>query len=89
MFASPLGGRWQHYSHQRRIETAPGFYPRLVMQLLLRDRRRDEALRQYRECRDALQRELGLAPAVETEALHRSIVTAATTAEPRADPGRW
>ncbi|MCL4543318.1 MAG: winged helix-turn-helix domain-containing protein [Chloroflexi bacterium] len=69
--------------HALRIDSTLEDLHRLVMQLLLRDRRRDEALRQYRECRDALQRELGLVPAAETEALHRSIVAGDTAPRQR------
>lgn len=44
---------------------------RALMQLHLRQGRAAAALAQYTRCRDALQRELGLAPSPETEALAR------------------
>jgi DNA-binding SARP family transcriptional activator len=34
---------------------------------------RAEAVRAYNQCRDLLQRELGVAPSAETEALYREI----------------
>jgi DNA-binding SARP family transcriptional activator/GAF domain-containing protein len=44
-----------------------------LMELLWRTGRRDEALRQYQVCRAILQRELGVAPLPETEALRERI----------------
>lgn len=46
---------------------------RALMEALWRAGRRDEALRQYQECRSTLERELGIAPMPETEALYRQI----------------
>ncbi|GEM_PF-3933606 len=74
--------------HALRINSTLEDLHVLVMRLLLHDGRRDEAMRQYRECRDALQRELGLAPASETEALRCSIVTGDAMSEPRPAVGR-
>jgi DNA-binding SARP family transcriptional activator len=46
---------------------------RRVMRLLDRNGDRAEAIRVYNQCRDLLQRELGVAPSAETEALFREI----------------
>jgi DNA-binding SARP family transcriptional activator/GAF domain-containing protein len=46
---------------------------RALMETLWRAGRRDEALRQYRECRAVLQRDLGIDPLPETEALRQQI----------------
>ncbi|MBI3978802.1 MAG: winged helix-turn-helix domain-containing protein [Chloroflexi bacterium] len=46
---------------------------RALMETLWRAGRRDEALRQYLECRTVLAQELGVAPMPETEALRRRI----------------
>jgi DNA-binding SARP family transcriptional activator len=50
---------------------------RPLMQLLLAQGERGEALKLYGTCREALQRELGVAPDATTEALYRHILTAA------------
>lgn len=47
---------------------------RCLMAALWRAGRRDEALRQYGNCRAVLERELGIAPAPETEALRLQII---------------
>jgi tetratricopeptide (TPR) repeat protein len=54
---------------------------RAVMRLLLRRGERGEALKLFANCRDALQRELGVAPDAATEALYREILTASSSAE--------
>ncbi len=54
---------------------------RALMEALWRAGRRDEALRQYRECRSTLERELGITPMPETEALYRQIAERWTPAE--------
>jgi adenylate cyclase len=46
---------------------------RLLMRVYAEAGRRPLALRQYEVCRETLQRELGVAPDLETEALHREI----------------
>jgi len=46
---------------------------RELMRVLWREGRRDDALRQYRLCDEALQRGLGVAPSAETRALHESL----------------
>jgi DNA-binding SARP family transcriptional activator/class 3 adenylate cyclase len=46
---------------------------RAMMRLYARQRRFDAALRQYQACRDVLERELGVAPEPETEALAREL----------------
>src|SRR6266852_7091599 len=46
---------------------------RRLMRVLAAHGDRAEAIRAYNECRDLLQRELGVAPAAETEALFREI----------------
>jgi DNA-binding SARP family transcriptional activator len=66
--------------------------PRDLMRLFDRQGRRGEALRQYRLCIDALQRELGVEPEHETRRLYQSIVRAervpppTPTARPSATP---
>jgi DNA-binding SARP family transcriptional activator len=59
---------------------------RELMRLFDRQGRRGEALRQYRLCVDALQRELSVEPQAETRRLYREIVQAeqAPTARPKA-----
>ncbi|HLB12264.1 MAG TPA: BTAD domain-containing putative transcriptional regulator, partial [Dehalococcoidia bacterium] len=47
---------------------------RELMRCLWRAGRRDEALRQYQECRQVLDRELGVEPLPETEQLYRDIL---------------
>jgi len=47
---------------------------RAIMRLHARNGRRTEAIRQYQACLDVLQRELGIAPSEETEALYRQIL---------------
>jgi DNA-binding SARP family transcriptional activator/Flp pilus assembly protein TadD len=49
---------------------------RALMRLLARNGDRSEALKLYATCRDALQRELGVAPDALTETLYRSVLTA-------------
>jgi DNA-binding SARP family transcriptional activator/TolB-like protein/Flp pilus assembly protein TadD len=51
---------------------------RAVMRLLLHQGERGEALKLYGTAREALQRELGVAPDAATEALYRNILTAAS-----------
>lgn len=46
---------------------------REVMRVLYREGRQGDALRQYRLCRDALERELGAAPSAETRALYERL----------------
>jgi TolB-like protein/predicted Zn-dependent protease len=46
---------------------------RALMELLAQSGRRSDALRQYQECVDALERELGAAPSVETQAVLEAI----------------
>lgn len=57
---------------------------RALIEALWRAGRRDEALRQYRECRAVLERELGVAPMPETEALRRAIAANADPPPARA-----
>lgn len=47
---------------------------RALMELLWQAGRRDEALRQYHECRAVLERELGISPMPETESLRQRIL---------------
>ncbi|MGH2368356.1 MAG: AfsR/SARP family transcriptional regulator, partial [Chloroflexota bacterium] len=59
------------------LETDPLHEPahRALMRLYAQSGRRHDALRQYQACRTALERELGVAPAAETEALFQAIAT--------------
>src|SRR5262245_61013719 len=57
---------------------------RELMRLFDRQGRRGEALRQYRLCIDALQRDLGVEPEHETRRLYQSIVRAERVAPPTA-----
>jgi DNA-binding SARP family transcriptional activator/tetratricopeptide (TPR) repeat protein len=57
---------------------------RELMRLFERQGRRGEALRQYRVCVDALQRELGVEPEAETRRLYQDIVRATPVPLPRA-----
>ncbi|MFQ5565646.1 MAG: BTAD domain-containing putative transcriptional regulator, partial [Paracoccaceae bacterium] len=61
---------------------------RLLMRLYLDQGRRGDAAAQYRLCRDALRRELGVAPEPETERLYRSLREAAEAAPGAAIPDR-
>jgi TolB-like protein/Tfp pilus assembly protein PilF len=56
-----------------RIDPAREDTHRLLMHLYAGSGRRAEALRQYQACREALQRELGVAPDAATEGLFRQI----------------
>jgi DNA-binding SARP family transcriptional activator len=51
---------------------------RAVMRLMVTQVDRSAALKVYGACRDALQRDLGVTPNAETEALYRQILTAST-----------
>ncbi len=55
---------------------------RALMRLYDRQGRQALALKQYRLCRIALQRELGVSPEAETEALHQQILRARRQASP-------
>lgn len=59
---------------------------RELMRLFERRGRRGEALRQYRLCVDALQRELGVEPQAETRRLYQEIVRAERVPPVRASP---
>ena len=56
---------------------------RRLMELLTRANRRSDALRQYQQCVEALQRELGVEPDAETRALCRKLRAGEDTAGPR------
>ena len=58
---------------------------RELMRLFERQGRRGEALRQYRLCVDALQRELGVEPQAETRRLYQDIVRAVQALPTRVD----
>jgi DNA-binding SARP family transcriptional activator/GAF domain-containing protein len=58
-----------------RIDPTQEEAHRSLMEIFWQTGRRDEALRQYRICRAALRRVLGIAPMPETEALRRRITT--------------
>jgi len=60
---------------RRRLTLDPACEPahRNLMRLLAETGRRSDALRQYRKCTEALDRELGVPPGPETEALFESI----------------
>ena len=55
------------------IDTAREETHRLLMRLYAGTGQRAQALRQYQTCREALSRELGVAPDAETEALYRQV----------------
>jgi TolB-like protein/DNA-binding SARP family transcriptional activator/tetratricopeptide (TPR) repeat protein len=55
------------------IDTAREETHRLLMRLYAETGQRAQALRQYQVCREALSRELGVAPDAETDALHRQV----------------
>jgi adenylate cyclase len=57
------------------IDTAREETHRLLMRLYAETGQRAQALRQYQVCREALSRELGVAPDAETEELHRQVQT--------------
>ena len=61
---------------------------RELMRLFDRQGRRAEALRQYRLCLDALQRDLGVEPQLETRQLYQRIVRAEGVPIPAATPRR-
>src|SRR5262245_54165803 len=63
------------------IDPANELAHRALMQLYARQGRRGEALRQYRSCREALMRELGVGPDAATEALHRDLQQPAMRAD--------
>jgi adenylate cyclase len=60
----------------RRLAMDPAYEPahRSLMDLLARKGRRSDALRQYRICVDALERELGAGPSPETKAAYEAIL---------------
>jgi DNA-binding SARP family transcriptional activator/predicted negative regulator of RcsB-dependent stress response len=81
----------QHYLETQQLESGIRLAIRLLssdplqerthrslMQLYVRMNRPADALRQYRQCRKVLQRELGLAPEPETTSLYREIAQART-----------
>lgn len=55
---------------------------RRLMRLYAEAGNRDKALRQYRRCRDALERDLGVRPSSETEVLLREITASAAPSPP-------
>ena len=57
-----------------RIEPSNERAQRDLMEALARQGRYTDALRQYRVCRDALRRDLDVAPEAATEALHRELM---------------
>jgi len=59
---------------------------RALMQLYAGHGRRSEALRQYRLCREALMRELGVQPDAATEALHRELLQPASSSDAMGKP---
>lgn len=93
-----------HYEAAGELDRAVGFATRLLaldglqegvhrtlMRLYDRQGRQALALKQYRLCRFALQRELGVNPEPATEALHRAILHARRQAapEPPASPASF
>jgi len=60
---------------------------RAIMRLHARNGGRTEAIRQYQACRAILQRELGIAPSEETEALYRQILEGRVEQPPSAVTG--
>ncbi|MBI1886651.1 MAG: AAA family ATPase [Chloroflexi bacterium] len=60
---------------------------RSLMRLYAQGGDRQRALRQYERCREALQRELGVGPSAETEALHRQTREGRLRAPALAAPG--
>ena len=60
---------------------------RELMRLFQRQGRRGEALRQYRLCVDALQREVGVEPQPETRRLYQEVVRSRRVPQGSADPG--
>lgn len=59
---------------------------RALMSLHARQGRRSEALRQYKLCREALMRELGVQPDAATEALHRELLQPASSSDAMGKP---
>lgn len=61
--------------HGRRLAMDPACEPahRALIELLARTGRRSDALRQYQACVDALERELGAEPSVETKAAYENV----------------
>jgi TolB-like protein/Tfp pilus assembly protein PilF len=64
---------------------------RALMELLAKAGRRSDALRQYQQCSESLERELGVEPSAETKAVYQSIRSAegggeAAAAGPRSGP---
>lgn len=66
-------GAVAYYRRALEVDPAQEALHRELMRVLYRLGRRDEALRQYRICRQALVRELGANPLPETEELYRRI----------------
>jgi DNA-binding SARP family transcriptional activator/TolB-like protein/Flp pilus assembly protein TadD len=73
---------------RRLLAEDPGREPvvRALMRLLARRGDRGEALKLYAACRESLQRELGIAPDLQTEALYRDVLTAAAPAGRPTEP---
>ncbi len=59
---------------------------RQLMRLYAANGMRSSALHQYRQCRDFLERELGVPPDAETNALYKDILEAGPTAAPDLEP---
>ena len=61
--------------HRRRLAMDPACEPahRSLMELLARTGRRSDALRQYHQCAEALERQLGARPSTETKAVYERI----------------
>ena len=93
-FAASQSGDAAVATAQRLLQLDPAREAthRLLMRLYAAVGQRAQALRQYQQCRDTLQRELQTQPDIETERLHRqihggTIPTKATRADP-AKPDR-
>jgi len=72
---------------EQRLAMDPACEPahQTLMGLLARTGRRSDALRQYEDCKKALQRVLGMEPSAETTQLFRSLQKAGATAQAPAD----
>ena len=77
-----------HHHRQRNLETSIGYGRRILdvepwredahrhlMRLYAENGRRVEAIAQYQRCREALARELDVAPLPETEAVYQGLLT--------------
>jgi DNA-binding SARP family transcriptional activator/tetratricopeptide (TPR) repeat protein len=84
--SGPVGAAIRTAMRILALDPAQEAVHRELMRLFQRQGRRGEALRQYRLCVDALQRELGVEPQPETRRLYQEVVRSGRVPQGSADP---